>query len=248
MELQPQQQQHTTADSASVYIPKRQRSAAAKKSNGHNGSKKSNGGNGKHFHLLQQHPSVNVKTHAKTVRGAVDRLLRAPTLNVSKPENPKLWIKGETGNPTGRPTSARELVTKASVRIMARTGMLPLDFMTAVYRNALYEDYDQQVAEDGRTLYFTPKPGAERVLCGLETRLSAAIACAHYVHKRMPVGIELGERGAVGLTAERLKRLSSQELDEMMRILDKIGVDLTLGAAAPGTVVDESGRVLQLTG
>ena len=139
-------------------------------------------------------------------------------------------------------------MTQVRVRVMARTGMLPIDFMTAVYRNELYEEYDQRVAEDGRTLYFTPKPGSEKIPVPVALRLNAAAYAAPYVHKRMPVGIEIGERNAVGITAERLKRLSSVELDEMMRILDKIGVDVNLGAAAPGTVVDESGRVLQLTG
>lgn len=133
----------------------------------------------------------------------------------------------------------------ASVRIMARTGMMPIDFMTAVYRDQLYEDYEQRVAEDGRTLYYVPKPGAERIRVDVNTRLAAAVSAARYVHRPMPVGIEVGGRNEVGLTLERLRALSGEELDGALRLLDKLGVGVTVtDGLAPGATTNAGGRLL----
>lgn len=152
-----------------------------------------------------------------------------------------LWKKGQSGNPKGPGPHIRTVLQAAKLRIMARTGMMPLDFMTAVYRNELYEEYDQRVAEDGRTLYFTPRTESVKIEVPVQMRLAAAAYAAPYVHRKMPVGLELQGRNAMGLTAERLRELSGQELTEMLRLMDKLGVAVDVSGAS---MMDESGRLL----
>lgn len=139
---------------------------------------------------------------------------------------PPPWRKGQSGNSKGKPWGAKTLNTAMKVRIMARSGMLPLDFFTAVFRDELYDRYTQHVAEDGVTLYFTPAKGAQKIEVKLDQRINAAHGAAPYVHRRQPVGVELGDRTVRFLTAEKLARLPSADLAALLRLMDRLGVEL----------------------
>lgn len=138
--------------------------------------------------------------------------------------SPSAWKKGKSGNPNGRGRGVKAIITEAKIRVMARTGMLPLDFLTAVYRNQLYEDYEERMAEDGKTIYFTPKKGAKRIHCEIMPRLAAASTAAPYIHKKMPVGIEMGNRNAAIITAEKLRGLTNQQLEVFLELLGRLGI------------------------
>jgi hypothetical protein len=153
---------------------------------------------------------------------------------------PHAFKKGQSGNPAGRPKGIKDQITQAKIRIMARTGMLPLDFMTAVYRDQLFEFYDEHTTEDGKATYFTPAPGARQIAVNLAQRLSAASAASPYVHKKMPVGIEVGNRNASIITAEALRKLKPKELENLLALMDKLDIGAEFeGHAAP--VFDENG-------
>lgn len=134
------------------------------------------------------------------------------------------WVRGKTQNAKGRPQGSKSRMTLVKVRILARTGMLPLDFMTAVFRDELYDDYMQRVAKDGRTTYWVPAPQAKKIPVELSHRLAAATSAAPYIHKKMPVGIEVGNRNATIITADKLRNISSEELANLLDLMDRMGV------------------------
>lgn len=102
--------------------------------------------------------------------------------------------------------------------------MMPLDFMTAVYRDQLYSDYDQHVAEDGVTLYFTPKADAEKIEVTLQQRIICATNAAPYVHKKQPVGIELGDKGRRIITADAIAKMSNEQIENLLGLMDMLGL------------------------
>jgi len=125
----------------------------------------------------------------------------------------------------GLAMGAKHIVTQNKVRIMARTGMLPLDFLTAVYRDELYEDYTQLTTEDGRATYFTPKEGAKKITVTMSQRIVAANSAAPYVHKKMPIGIEMSNKNNAVVTAAALAKLGTDELELFLDILDRMNLD-----------------------
>lgn len=134
-------------------------------------------------------------------------------------------------------------MTVRKAAILSRTGMLPLDFMVAVYRDQLYEDYIRNQTPDGRVTYWTPAPGARKLRVELNQRLSAATSAAPYMHKKMPVGIEVGNRSTTLITAEALRGISSDELSNLLTLMDRLGV----GAEFEGhkaLTFDENGGVV----
>lgn len=135
---------------------------------------------------------------------------------------PGRWKKGQSGNPKGRPKGSKHKVTEEKIEIIARTGMMPLDFLTAVYRDELYDRYITEMLPDGRTQVFKPDPKALRIRCKLPQRIQAATSAAAYVHKKMPVGIEVSDKNQRLATAQRLALLSQQQLDALVQVLDQI--------------------------
>jgi hypothetical protein len=79
------------------------------------------------------------------------------------------------------------------------SGATPLEFLTHTYRN-----------------------GFQR----MEHRISAAKAVLDYTHRKLPARVELsGDLGGrnVQLDAVALAKLSDKELEQMMKLLEKIG-------------------------
>lgn len=144
------------------------------------------------------------------------------------------------GSPRG---SLRGRVTEARVRVLTRTGMLPLDFLTAVYRDELYDQYDVREVEG--TVYYVPRRGASKIPVDLQTRVSAAISAAPYVHRKMPVGVDVQATATVSMTAERLRRLSTSELASLLALMDKLGVEMSLEKHPASATVDQQGRVIE---
>lgn len=106
--------------------------------------------------------------------------------------------------------------------VIAKTGMLPLDFLTAVYRDELYDRYEQLVADDGKTIYFAPTKHARRIPVDLDQRLSAATSAAPYVHRKMPQGVEIADKGERAMLAQMLRALPPRDLEHLGKLLDKI--------------------------
>lgn len=130
--------------------------------------------------------------------------------------------KGKSGNPKGRPKGKKSRITEAKIEIIARTGMMPIDFMTAVYRDELYDEYVTELLADGRTQVFRPAPKAKRIKCKVSERLSAARDAAPYVHRRQPVGIEVSDKNARLIAAQKLAELPTDKLELLLTMLDQI--------------------------
>lgn len=80
-----------------------------------------------------------------------------------------------------------------------KSGVTPLEFLTHTYRN-----------------------GFQRI----EHRISAAKAVLDYTHRKLPARVELsGDLGGrnIALDAVALAKLSDKELEQMMKLLEKIG-------------------------
>lgn len=141
-----------------------------------------------------------------------------------------LFKKGQRANPNGRPKGSKNKITETKIRLIAQTGMMPLDFMTAVYRDQLYSDYDVKIADDGVTQYFTPKTNekgeivAEKIDVSLQQRIICATNAAPYVHKKMPVGIEMGDKGRRMITADAISRMSTEQIEQFLKLLDMLGI------------------------
>lgn len=127
-------------------------------------------------------------------------------------------------NRKGRPKGSRDKLTDTKIRLIAKTGMMPLDFMTAVYRDQLYTDYDTHIADDGVTTYFTPKADAERIEVTLQQRIICATNAAPYVHKKMPVGIEVGDAAHRTITADAIAKMSSEQIEALLGLMDMLGL------------------------
>ena len=113
--------------------------------------------------------------------------------------------------------------------------MLPLDFLTAVYRDELYDEYERKSTADGRAFYFVPTKSAKRIVVSLEQRISAAQHAAPYIHRKMPQGIEVEDVTVKRATAAQLAKLPQKDLLLLSSVLDKLedqGAPPSLAAAA----------------
>lgn len=105
--------------------------------------------------------------------------------------------KGESGNPDGRPTGARNkqaLVVEDLTAKAITEGLMPLDFFLQVLRN-------------------NEMPLGFRFECGK--------AAAPYVHKKMPIMIENLDAPFKVLDIATLEGLSDDELETLQRIMAK---------------------------
>lgn len=132
------------------------------------------------------------------------------------------WRKGQSGNPKGRPKGAKHKITEAKIKIIARTGMMPLDFLTAVYRDELYDRYVSEMMADGRTMSYRPAPNAKRIKVGLPQRIVAATNAAPYVHRKMPIGVEVTDKNQRLVLAQRLAELPSEQLEMLALLLNQV--------------------------
>ncbi len=146
------------------------------------------------------------------------------------------------GQAGGRPQGAKSVVSEAKVKFLAQTGQTPLEFLTAVYRDQLYSEYDVEEVDAKKGLFRVwPRldpvtgdlaKGVHKVSVELGQRISAATAAAPYVHRKMPIGIDGGEGKPLAfVSADRLAELSDAELAKLLDVLGRLGV----GAEFEGT-------------
>jgi hypothetical protein len=147
------------------------------------------------------------------------------------------WVKGKSANPNGRQPGLKNKLTALKLRLMASTGMTPLEFLTAVYRDQLYDDYDVNVIDEKRMVVellpkCDPKTGeltAKKVELKIEHRIAAATSAAPYVHRKMPIGIDGGEGKPLAVvTADKLATMTNAELDSMFAVLDRLGIGASI--------------------
>lgn len=144
----------------------------------------------------------------------------------------RVWKPGVSGNPKGRPTGAKTIYRDWKVHHINETGMTPLDFLTAVYRDELYTKFDKHLGGDGHSFYFTKAKGARRIPASLQQRLTAAANAAVYVHRRMPVGVEVSDPSGKLITADQLSKLSDKEITALLTIMTKLNI--TPAVEVPG--------------
>lgn len=141
--------------------------------------------------------------------------------------------KGETANPAGRPLGAKNVLTEAKVKYLSMQGQTPLEFLTAVYRDQLYDEYQTEVVDEKRGIaHVFPKLDpitgdiiAKKIPVDLQQRIAAATSAAPYVHRKKPIGIDGGEGKPVSfVSAAQLATLSDDELDKLLQVLGKLNV------------------------
>jgi hypothetical protein len=162
-----------------------------------------------------------------------------PNTPAGKP-GPKRFAKGdplasEAGRKAGRPIGSKTTVSDAKRLFLAQTGQTPLEFLTAVYRDQLYSEYDVECVDEKKGTYRVwPKldpitgelaKGVTKINVELGQRIAAATAAAPYVHRKMPIGIDGGEGKPLAfVSADRLAELSDAELAKLLDVLGRLGV------------------------
>jgi hypothetical protein len=84
--------------------------------------------------------------------------------------------KGVSGNPRGRPKGSIDKTRALQLKALARGEHTPLDILLAIARKDAVE---------------LRKMGIDPRECNLNIRKSAAEACMPYVHRRMPVALDV---------------------------------------------------------
>lgn len=112
------------------------------------------------------------------------------------------WEPGTSGNPKGRPpgvVSYRDLLTAEDrARIADAAGCTPLQYLISVM-------LDREQAQF--------------------TRLDAAKAAAPYMHRKMPIAVEL-PNNAQGLDVAKLLALPREDREQLLGLLQRAGVSL----------------------
>lgn len=174
---------------------------------------------------------ASAKTKAKTAKSE-PKMTAAETMANARAALAKKKAAGEIP-PVDSAGNQRRTLTAQKLRLMATTGMTPLEFLTAVYRDQLYTEYDVEVVDASKGLaQFYPKmdPTTGELLCEkvnlkIEQRIAAATSATPYVHRKMPIGIDGGEGKPLAVvTADRLAQLSDAELDNLLNVFGKLGV------------------------
>lgn len=139
---------------------------------------------------------------------------------------------GQSGNPAGRPPGAKNKLTEMKHQLIASSGMTPVEFLTFVYRDQLYDSYTEKLASDGRTTYFERAPNAKKIDVTLNQRISCALGAAPYIHKKMPVGIELKDKNTAIISTEKLRGMKEHELGALLDFMDKFGLSVDLASTS----------------
>lgn len=158
------------------------------------------------------------------------------------------WPKGKSANPGGVPKNGkRQHASLRYLRLQVRTGMAPLDFLFAVFRDELYDRYNPVTTTDRKITLFRKARGAKKIFVALPQRLQAAMAAAQYVHRKMPIGVEsVGDRPLVLIQAEQLSTLGSGELKTLLGIVEKLGLDkVPKDITQDGELIEQDARLLE---
>lgn len=172
----------------------------------------------------------------------------------AKPRTPKQVAQSPFNDPAkaraagakgkaGRREGSKNVVSEAKIRFLAQTGQTPLEFLTAVFRNQLYSEYEVEVIDEKRGLAkchpklhpVTGELDCEHIPVELEKRIAAATAAAPYVHRKMPIGIDGGAEGKpiALVSADRLAELSDEQLAKLLEVLGTLGIGAEFAGAAP---------------
>lgn len=124
--------------------------------------------------------------------------------------------KGKSGNPNGRPVGAKDKVPRAKARRVLEAAVREARESAGAKADRLAKD-------------LTPLGFMEAVLrtpsqYPFAARAWAAEKAAPYLHKRMPIAIEGGDRPLTIVDAAQLAKLSSSELELLIATLIKLGV------------------------
>jgi hypothetical protein len=181
---------------------------------------------------------------------------KAPPTPVSNKTGKEKWAKGGnpawkegSGNPAGRPAHAKTKMANERAKFIANTGMTPLDFLTVVYRDQLYDDYDVEIINPVSGLSrctprVDPMTGeiiAEHIPMGIKERIAAASQVAPYMHRKMPIGIDDGRGGPIQFaTSEQLAKLSDDDLASLQKVMSAIGAVTAPGLLLGAVVAEQS--------
>ena len=179
--------------------------------------------------------------------------MKAGEVEVSKNgslKRPGQIKRGTTANPGGRGPGVKSVMTDAKIRYLSMQGQTPLEFLTAVYRDQLYSEYEVEELDKKRGLArvfpkIDPITGdiiAEKITVRLEQRIAAATSAAPYVHRKKPIAIDGGDGKPISfISAAQLATLKDDELDKLLTILGKlnVGADFESGHREPDQVGDE---------
>lgn len=153
--------------------------------------------------------------------------------------NPHRIQKGEVRNPRGgRGPGFNVALTTLSKKMFLDSGMMPLDFFVAVYRDELYSEYARKMCDKGRTVYYERTAKAQKLEVSLNQRLIAAAHAAPYLHKKQPIAIEPVLPGAAAYDERALRALPNESLATLLGILDQ--VDRNTVIVGESTVVNDT--------
>jgi hypothetical protein len=113
------------------------------------------------------------------------------------------WKPGQSGNPNGRPAGIVSRVSRLTgeerLALARKYNVTPLEFLLSVMA-----DHDEP----------------------MDARIDAAKAAAPYMHRKMPIGIELPNGGMGTVDMNRLRDMPEEELDAALDALAKLGLIL----------------------
>lgn len=127
--------------------------------------------------------------------------VRRHNVNAKSLKNLKPFKKGNPDGRAGNKGSKSKwaiISEEARRQLAARIGITPLEFLMSLLR------------DDN-----TP----------IELKIRAAVECAPYMHRRMPIAIEGGDKPLTVIDPAQLAKLSSKQLAMLMEIMKTIGAD-----------------------
>ena len=139
---------------------------------------------------------------------------------------------GQSGNPKGRPKGAKDKLTEHKHQLIASSGMTPVEFLTFVYRDQLYDKYVEKLSTDSKTTYFERAPDAKKIDVTMNQRISCAMGAAPYIHKKMPIGIEVKDKNTAIISTEKLRAMSEKDLGVLLDFMDRFGLSVDLASTA----------------
>ncbi len=135
------------------------------------------------------------------------------------------YRKGAPGTPSGRQGAATGIKEMRLQAEMARKkfGLTPLRYLLCVMNNI-----DPDTAKTGSSArdWKPPRtPDGKLLSYPLTVRMEAARTAAPYIHKKMPVAVEL-DKALTALPAEKLAQLADEEIEMLLGLLEKVGLEV----------------------